>query len=141
MGEEKTIKLEKIIELNQALDLIIDNTNLSGRLSYKLGRLKSRVEMVGQKFDEIRTRMIREKYGMRLDNGDYKVPQERMIEFNHAIQEVLAVDETIRFPEFSFEEFEQVPGISPRFFALFSQYFTDEVEEGKEAKEEFEKSA
>lgn len=138
MGEEKTIKLEKVIELNQALDLVIDNTNLPGRLSYKLGRLKSRAEIVGQKFDEIRTRMIREKYGMRLDNGDYKVPQERMIEFNHAIQEVLAVDETIRIPEFSFEEFEQVPGISPRFFALFAQYFTGEQEE---VESELEKTA
>lgn len=134
MGEPHKLSVQRIVDIDSAVSLVM-NTNIGGKLSFKLGRLKSRTESVIKIYQKNRDALIK-KLGTEKD-GEFSIPADspKMVKFIQENEDLLETIDEIKIPDFVVSEFidtdtDKEIEISPRFFSLMGEFVvsTDEVE-------------
>lgn len=116
------MKLNKVIEIYEAVKLLESNTKLDFKISYRLGRIQDKCKSIIQTFESTQNK-LREKYQKLLkDNPDKE--QEFNQEFVKELNAILEIEETIEIPTFNLNDFENKE-IPVKFFSAFTDYITE----------------
>lgn len=116
------MKLEKIIELNNALNLIESNSKLDFKISYRLGRIQDKCKSIIRVFELTQNKM-RDNY-QKMIAEDSEKSKELQEEYVKKITELLEVDEKIEIPKFQLTDFEN-KDIPLKFFTAFSEHIEE----------------
>lgn len=132
MMKTVSLRLEQIMEINFGTELI-SNTNLPGKLSYKIGRLKNNVSNIQKVYEDSKNELIK-KYGKEVE-GQWKIePDDPAMskyvkEHNQILQEV----DEIKVPEMKISEFKDPSTgewlqLTSQFFACMCHVVSDDKE-------------
>lgn len=119
--------LSEVLRMRQTIEAIkARGAQLPFKVSYRLGRLNSRLEKIAADYEKVRVEMVK-KYGEEDEKGDLQVsPQsEQYPEFAAELTQLLETQETIRIPSFQLEEFEESKGLPVEFFEVFGEYIAE----------------
>lgn len=130
MGTPQKLKLDKIVDIFEAIKMVEENTKIDFPVSYRLGRLSERCRSIIKVFEKTQNR-LRTEYSEKINavnkDKDSKSEDEKKAidtqvrelndSFISKINELVEVEETIEVPEFKLKEFENKE-IPVKFFAL-----------------------
>lgn len=116
------MKLERIIELSNALNLIESNTKLDFKISYRLGRIHDKCRSIIKTFESTQNKM-RDSYA-KMVAEDSEKSKELQEEFIKKINELLEVEEKIEIPKFQLSDFES-KDIPVKFFTAFAEFIEE----------------
>lgn len=117
------MKLNKVIELYEAIKLIESNTKLDFKISYRLGRIQDKCASIIKTFESTQNK-IKEKYQKLLKPEDTELTQKLNNEFFEEINNLLEIEEQIEVPKFNLADFEN-KDIPVKFFTAFSDYIIE----------------
>lgn len=136
MGTPKKLKVEKIVDVFEAVKLV-DELKLDFALSYKLGRLQDRCKSVIKVYERMQTKLQLEygekarAYTVSLDD---KTEEEKAAinaevrkinnEFAIEMGNILQIEEEIVVPEFKLSDFENKE-IPVKFFSLMGELINE----------------
>lgn len=137
MGNEQTVKLEKIIAIFDSIKDIESNTKLETNIAYRLGRVFDRAKSIIRVFEKVQNNLkseindkiqaLKEDFENKSDAEKIKVQKqirELNDEFQRKVEQMLEQDETIKIPEFSLRDFEG-KGVSVKFFSGMSEFIKE----------------
>jgi hypothetical protein len=114
---EKEIELNRIVAAHSVLDanstvpFALKNLDVKfkGKTAFKLSILKAKLKDLADTAEEIRQKLIFEKYGTADENGNYNITtQENLDGFMAEYGEVLSEKHTITFTALEMEDIEDV---------------------------------
>lgn len=117
------MKLNKVIEIYEAIKSIEGNTKLDFKISYRLGRIQDKCSSIIKTFESTQNK-IKEKYQKLLKPEDTELTQKLNNEFVEEINSLLSVEEEIEIPKFNLSDFEN-KDIPVKFFSAFSEYINE----------------
>lgn len=116
------MKLNKVIEIYEAIKLIEGNTKLDFKISYRLGRIQDKCTSIIKTFESTQNK-IKEKY-QKLIKPEEEISQKLNAEFVAEINNLLEIEEQIEIPKFNLSDFEN-KDIPVKFFSAFSEYINE----------------
>lgn len=117
------MKLNKVIEIYEAVKLIESNTKLDFKISYRLGRIQDKCTSIIKTFESTQNK-IKEKYQKLIKPEDTELSQKLNAEFFAEINNLLEIEEQIEIPKFNLSDFEN-KDIPVKFFSAFSEYINE----------------
>ena len=117
------MKLNKVIEIYEAVKLIESNTKLDFKISYRLGRIQDKCTSIIKTFESTQNK-IKEKYQKLIKPEDTELSQKLNAEFVAEINNLLEIEEQIEIPKFNLSDFEN-KDIPVKFFSAFSEYINE----------------
>jgi hypothetical protein len=129
MFKEKSLTVGQIVEIDKALDDVVNMSISNGRLSYKLGRMKDSTEKIRQRAEKAQNDLFR-SLGEEKD-GRYIVPIDKRETLEKELEALNEAKEKIRIAELKISELEKAGVyLKPTFFkALGDLVAVDEPEE------------
>ena len=117
------MKLNKVIEIYEAVKLIESNTKLDFKISYRLGRIQDKCTSIIKTFESTQNK-IKEKYQKLIKPEDTELSQKLNAEFVAEINNLLEIEEQIEISKFNLSDFEN-KDIPVKFFSAFSEYINE----------------
>jgi len=97
------MKIKEIIEAKDAwLDLI--NQKFSIRLSYKLSKYIKLIESELKVIEEEKSKLVKEKYGVKGENEEWSIPQEKIKDFYDELNEFFESDSDVEEFDMSMDD-------------------------------------
>ena len=135
MGIEQELTVERILRMNKVLASATTKEGLDGRVTYRLGRFKSRCESTEKQVRKSRNDLFRRYATEKNSNGQSRIPLDKIEDYNRELQEILEVVETIRVPEFRLSDFvadkdgKRISVVNADFFSVMDGFVIDDSED------------
>ncbi len=102
----KLVSAYKLLEGGADIKFSIKNLDLkfTGETALKISLLKLKLRDFETSSEETRTSLIREKYGVADETGNFSVPNDRVNDFIREYSEILSTKHTITFTPFTIKD-------------------------------------
>lgn len=127
MGDPQEITVSDAINMQMAIGALKQRgIHLDARLSYKLGRLRTRLEPINSAYEEARQQLVK-AHGTEDEDGSIsvKADSDHYNQFVEELKALLDAKELVRMPSFSIEEFDGVKGVPIEFFEALGGFISD----------------
>ena len=134
MGTSQKLKLEKIVDIFEAIKLV-DELKLDFNLSYRLGRLQDRCKSIIRVYEGAQSKLQSEYAGRAIAMGEGETEEEKAAikeelkklnaEFMAEINNLLQIEEEITVPELKLKDF-QGKEVPAKFFSLMGDVIKED---------------